>query len=138
MNAFAVVLVPSKIRRVAVCLFALLVCICVWRYFSGSLNWLLQTATLSATAYALHEPHRQIRRITINPKQQAELVFDEQHTEPAELLSGSLISPFFISLKWRCGGKTVRQTLLPDMTDAESWRRLTVWARFCRSGREQI
>lgn len=135
-DAFSVRLAASKIRKIFVCCFVLLLCGCVWRYFSGSLHLVLQTAVLLAAAWAWREPPDRICRIEIRANQEAWLVFADDAV-PAQLLSGSLIAPLMMGLKWRCDGKIIRHTLLPDMTDAASWRRLTVWARFCRSAAEK-
>lgn len=38
-----------------------------------------------------------------------------------------MVTPYALFLQWDTGGKTVRQCIMPDMTDKESYRRLKVW-----------
>lgn len=126
-------LLPSKIRFWAAVLLTLALSILLWQHYSGTAYWLFQAAVTAAAVYALYPPRNPIAAIKIHPRQTASLVFADGREEAAELISGSLISPYFLALKWRCGGSLFWQTLLPDMTDADAWRRLIVWARFCRS-----
>ncbi|MCP2041851.1 toxin CptA [Neisseria sp. HSC-16F19] len=60
----------------------------------------------------------------------AALETDEGVSFAVRLRPGSLISPYLMILHWQGDGRVWWQALTRDMTDADAWRRLTVWARW--------
>lgn len=132
MPPFAVSLRPSKRRRAIVCLTAAVALAAACSAAEGSLKTLLSAAVLLSSAWAWREPQPRIVRIETDAAQRA-ILFTDDRAEYARLLSGSLVSPWLMLLKWQTGSRILHQALFPDMTDADGWRRLTVWARFCRN-----
>lgn len=132
MPPFAVSLRPSKRRRAIVCLTAAVALAAACSAAEGSLKTLLSAAVLLSSAWAWREPQPRIVRIETDAAQRA-ILFTDDRAEYARLLSGSLVSPWLMLLKWQTGSRILHQSLFPDMTDADGWRRLTVWARFCRN-----
>ena len=56
---------------------------------------------------------------------------------PAKLLDGSIVHPFGCILKWQTEEKPLRQCVPADAADPESYRRLTVWARYGQPRKEK-
>lgn len=77
-----------------------------------------------------------MRRIEIDTAGRAAITLPGRPPQRACLSESSLIHRRGCFLAWQAGGKTLHHTVLPDMTDAESYRRLIVWARFGRSREE--
>jgi len=94
--------------------------------------WFGLAALVASYAYSLritNLKHRHaITAITIDRDGQAEIVSGKDKTAKAAALSGSsMVTPYALFLQWDTGGKTVRQCIMPDMTDKESYRKLKVW-----------
>ena len=103
--------------------------ICNAVYFPGSLKVFLCVCTALAVWFAWHEPRGRIWRIAVNGQAWA-AVFVGREAFAATLCAGSLVSVPVCFLKWRVMGKTRWQCVLPDMADAEDYRRLRVWAKW--------
>lgn len=119
----------SKLRRILLILLASALMYTLIMYFSGSLKILLLLATLLSSIWAWREPKPPIEYLEINTQGHATLKFNDQ-THQAQLLSGSLITPYACCLKWQIAEKIVHHWVFLDSTDSESFRRLRVWAKF--------
>lgn len=135
MRAFQTALRPSRILNIlTVSLHSASLAVCL-TWFYGRMMWfgLAALAALAASyAYSLritNLKHRHaITAITIDRDGQAEIVSGKEKTAKAAALSGSsMVTPYALFLQWDTGGKTVRQCIIPDMTDKESYRKLKVW-----------
>lgn len=83
--------------------------------------------------------HTRIKRIEINGQEQASLILTSRKGAiPAVLSTDSVIRARLMALRWQTAKGSVYQLLLPDMTDAPSWRRLQVWARWCQPHTAQV
>ncbi|MDO1510893.1 MULTISPECIES: protein YgfX [unclassified Neisseria] len=90
---------------------------------SAAFAWAWQTQKLRR--------HDAIHKIAVSRQGNAAVfVGSEQTAFTASLCAGSLISRYALFLKWDLGDRQIRQFILPDMTDRESYRRLLVWARW--------
>lgn len=106
----------------------------LWLSFDG---WrlLLGLAALAASAgwmYWRWQQNRKIVRIDINTRGQASILLDTGVAHEALLRPDSLVWPRLLVLVWQTDGRHYRQWLTRDMTDAEAWRRLSVWMRWGR------
>lgn len=130
-NDFQAAFRISKIRKALIICWFTLSIISVWVYFWGATRWGLLAALTLAAAWAWREPHT-IRHLMVDDDYQAWLLPSHQPDEliEAELLSGSLIHRWGCFLKWRCDNRVIWQLVLPDMLDADTFRRLRVWATF--------
>ncbi|KES12672.1 hypothetical protein SASC598O11_001620, partial [Snodgrassella alvi SCGC AB-598-O11] len=70
---------------------------------------------------------------------QASLLFTQgKAAVPAKLCcSGIVIRANMMALHWQTPRGRVYQLLLPDMTDAQAWRKLQVWVRWCQPNNTQ-
>ena len=136
MQAFQASLQPSRLLRRGVLLLHGLALAVVWRYFDGKDGLALSVACLASAAWAWQQNGRRaqggwVGHIEVDTQGRVTLVFVPGGSAvQAQLLSGSLISRYGLWLKWRIGDEVVWRVLLPDMTDADSYRRLVVWARW--------
>lgn len=132
MRAFQTALRPSRILNIlTVSLHSASLAVCL-TWFYGRMMWFGLAALAASYAYSLritNLKHRHaISAITIDRDGQAEIVSGKEKTAKAAALSGSsMVTPYALFLQWDTGGKTVRQCIIPDMTDPESYRRLKVW-----------
>lgn len=132
MRAFQTALRPSRILNIlTVSLHAASLAVCL-TWFYGRMMWFGLAALVASYAYSLritNLKHRHaITAITIDRDEQAEIVSGKDKTAKAAALSGSsMVTPYALFLQWDTGGKTVRQCIMPDMTDKESYRKLKVW-----------
>ncbi|MDO4641037.1 MAG: transcriptional regulator [Neisseria sp.] len=136
MQAFRAELTPSKNGRllaVGLHLYALMVCL---TSFYGAMRWFGIIALCGSLLWAWRvqnlQCHNSIKTIHIDTSGRATLT-RAGHREAAVLLESSLIHRRACFLQWQINGKISWQAVLPDMTDAESYRRLMVWAKFGRS-----
>lgn len=137
MQAFTIEWQPSRVGKTAVWVLhgaAVFVCLGWFRGIGLFLGMIL----LMASAYWAWQQQNLLAKTAI-----AALEVDEQgyaavrlvherNWVDTELLAGSLIHPYVCFLAWRIHERTVWQCVLPDMTDADAYRRLLVWARFGR------
>lgn len=130
MQAFQAAFAPSKLRRLAAAVLTGALLWCVWQYHTGSTRLLLLAATLAAAVWAWRGDAPPFRSLSVNRQGQASLTHRDGSTCNAVLLPGSLISPYACFLKWQIGDMVCWQCILPDMLERETWRRMTVWARF--------
>ena len=56
----------------------------------------------------------------------------EEEGRSAVLQDSSVLTVYALFLQWNVDGKMVKHCILPDMTDRDAYRRLKVWARWCR------
>lgn len=124
-------LAASKWRRIFVLFYAMIVLGLVTIYCSGSLKWVLLVFTVLATAYAWHEPNNSIQKIMISKDKKA-VLFWHNLAQEADLCGQSFVSRFVCLLRWRTNSQAYWQCVFFDNTDADSYRRLCVWARFHR------
>lgn len=145
LNDFQAAFRVSKMRRALIFLLFVLTVACVWTYFSGIRCVFLLAASGAAAVWAWREPCA-VRHLRVDAFYQAWLLFGDEtswftkkkkisenqsdNLIQAELLAGSLIHRWGCFLKWRCDGRVFWQVVLPDMLDADTFRRLRVWAEF--------
>ena len=99
--------------------------------------WLGLAALAGSFAYAWHRVnfHTQnaIRKIIIDRQYRATVYLnDEEEGRSAVLQDGSMLTVYALFLQWNVDGRMVKHCILPDMTDRDAYRRLKVWARWCR------
>lgn len=140
MQPFQVPLRPSKRLRTVSAVLHLCALILCFTAFQGPERWLGAAAAVAAFAWSQSvqnlKRRRSIRNIRIDATGSAVLEFADRQQQSARLSESSLIHRRGCFLEWQADGKTVHHAVLPDMTDAGSYRRLTVWARFGRSSTE--
>ncbi|MFN2572935.1 protein YgfX [Neisseria gonorrhoeae] len=130
MRAFQTALRPSRILNIlTVSLHSASIAVCLTLVLRP--DDVVRLAALAASyAYSLritNLKHRHaITAITIDRDGRAEIVSGKDKTA-ATLAGSSMVTPYALFLQWDTGGKTVRQCIMPDMTDKESYRRLKVW-----------
>jgi toxin CptA len=74
-----------------------------------------------------------VKKIEVNQYGQASLVVMHWKTAvPAILCPDSMVRAKLMALHWQTAKGSVYQLLLPDMMDAQAWRRLQVWVRWCQ------
>lgn len=137
MQAFQVRIKPSLRGTVWVAAlhsYAFFLCVTV---FYGAMRWggLAAVALSLAWAWRIQRlrSEESVRLIEVDTGGRATLAFPNRPPQPACLSESSLVHRRGCFLTWRTEGRIVRHVVLPDMADAESYRRLTVWARFGRS-----
>ena len=129
MDAFQAAFVPSKLRRGLSLLLHLAAAACARAYFGGLLRVALLIGLAAAAYWSWRESPRRVRTLTVDPQGRA-AIDTGAGSQNARLLGGSLISRHACFLHWDCGNRRFWQCVLPDSTDADSLRRLMVWARF--------
>lgn len=128
---FQAILYPSLWRKMMIGALALAMLGCALMYFQGMRLVVLLLALGLATTWAWRDP-LPVRHIVIDDEYRAWLLLhqDDETLHEAELLAGSLIHRWGCFLKWRCNGRVFWLAVLPDMLDADGFRKLRVWARF--------
>lgn len=135
MQAFQTALKPSRTAltlTVLLHLWAVLACLFAFHGTMRAAGLILLAASL-IWAWLIHKLNRPdaIHKIAVDPQGKAAVfVGSEQTAFTAGLCAGSLVSRYALFLKWDLGDRQIRQFILPDMTDRESYRRLLVWARW--------
>lgn len=120
----------SRIRRVGIVVWLILLCWGLSEALLDEMRWLAMGLAVMMAIWAWRESHP-IIHLSIDADYQAWLIFHHQEmVYEAELLSGSLIYRWVCLLRWRCDGKVYWHMILPDMLDKETFRRLRVWAVF--------
>ena len=99
--------------------------------------WLGLAALTGSFAYALHSVnfHAQnaVRKIIIDRQYRATVYLNgEEEGRSAVLQDSSMLTVYALFLQWNVDGKIVKHCILPDMADRDAYRRLKVWARWCR------
>lgn len=130
MQAFQAALRPSR------CLSVLKAAAFVWAavlwllYVQDGWRWvgLLLTGWAAVAALRAGLP---VTAIAVDMQGRAVLFLPQGTAVEAELADG-LVWPWLMLLRWETDGRRIHTALLPDMTDAEGWRRLQVWARWGR------
>ncbi|EMR8386028.1 transcriptional regulator FolI [Neisseria gonorrhoeae] len=130
MRAFQTALRPSRILNIlTVSLHSASIAVCL-TWFYGRMMWFGLAALAASYAYSLRitnlKRRHAITAITIDRDGRAEIVSGKDKTA-ATLAGSSMVTPYALFLQWDTGGKTVRQCIMLDMTDKESYRRLKVW-----------
>lgn len=136
MQAFCVRLRPPRHLRTfgwvlhAAALMAVLLYGGAWRVL-----WLAALA-VSALWFHLRQRGGGIVALHIDTRGRAALETDEGLAFAVRLRPGSLVTRYLLVLHWQGGDRIWRQALTRDMTDADAWRRLTVWARWAQPTEE--
>ncbi len=136
MQAFQLNLRPSCAAKQITAAAHLAGAILCWRYFEGTVQWAGLAALLSSLITAWRHHSRRSpdswQKITIDTAGNARISRTNGEECDAVLLGNSLIHrrACFLCFQHEKGRNWL--TVLPDMTDAESYRRLMVWARFGR------
>lgn len=135
MHPFRVCLIPSKRLLAATALLHLSAAAVCIRYFDGLSLGIGTTVIFTSAWYAWRiqtlRGRQAVAAITFDTRGRAELLFRQPEIScRAVLRSDSLIHRFGCILAWDTPNGIVRHTVLPDMTDSESYRRLLVWLRF--------
>ncbi|STZ75848.1 protein YgfX [Bergeriella denitrificans] len=135
--AFHTALRPSRtMKSAALALHLAAAAICLV-YFYGWMMWAGLAGLAFSLIHAWRVIHLQypnaIRKIVINPQQRAAVFIGQPPAAfEAVLLGSTVISRHALFLHWDTGSRKIRQAVLPDMTDRDSYRRLRVWARWCQ------
>ncbi|WP_144235328.1 protein YgfX [Snodgrassella alvi] len=104
-----------------------------WQCLLWLLAWLFSALW---AGYGLRQTR--VKRIKISQQGQVSLVLMHRKTAiPAILCSGSMVRAKLMALQWQTAKGSVHQLLLPDMMDAQAWRRLQVWVRWCQPHKAQ-
>lgn len=136
MQAFQVSLRPSaSAKRLTIAAHLAAVALC-WRYFNGMAQWagytVLLISLIDAWRYHKRLQNGNWRKIIIDTGGHVRIKCGNNQEYDAVLLGSSLIHRYacFLCIEYEKGKSWL--TVLPDMTDAESYRRLLVWSRFGR------
>lgn len=137
MRAFQTALKPSLLLQTAVIALHIAASAACAAWFYGAMMWLgllgLAFSFAYAWGYANLQAAQSVRKISVSRLQQAAVFVGRDGTALEAVLGGSsLITRHILFLQWDTGSRTVWQLVLPDMLDAESHRRLRVWARWCQ------
>lgn len=105
--------------------------------FAGWLAWLAVSALLIACIWAVRgvslRGQHAITAVMVDAQGRAALLLRHNSLmTPAQLQGDSRVGRWLIVLHWRSTEGSYWQVVLPDMTDAQSFRRLKVWARWCQ------
>lgn len=137
MQAFQVKLKPSKrgmLLAAALHIYAFVLC---FTAFYGWMRWLGVAALAASLVWAWRvqslKGRQSVSAIHIDTSGRASLSQSDAVLRHASLSESSLIHRRGCFLQWQLEGKRISHAVLPDMTDAESYRRLIVWARFGRN-----
>ena len=137
MRAFQTTLKPSRsLKALSVLLHLSAVAVClIWFY--GWMMWLGLTALAGSFAYAWRSVNFQtqnaVRKIIIDRQYRATVYLNvEEKGRSAVLQDSSMLTVYALFLQWNVDGKIVKHCILPDMADRDAYRRLKVWARWCR------
>lgn len=106
-------------------------------YFSGAWRWGGMAAATVWAGYALRAPRRRVEGVAVDRQGRAALYLQPQGLWAEAQLHEGWVTPWLVLLQWRCDGRRIDMAVLPDMTDADSWRRLRVWARWGRPRESQ-
>lgn len=137
MRAFQTALRPSRLLQMVVIVLHLVAVAACVAWFYGAMMWLGLLGLAGSFVYAWHNANLQsqqaVWQISVNRLQQAALVIGRDEMALKATLGGSsLITRHILFLQWDTGNRKIWQLVLPDMLDAESHRRLRVWARWCQ------
>ena len=140
MMACVVRLKPSRCALYLVVIMHVLTLVAIVFYSTGwlCLIWLLAWLLSALWAgYGLRQGR--VKKIEISSQGQASLLFAQgKAAVPAKLCCrGIVIRANMMALHWQTSRGRVYQLLLPDMTDAQAWRRLQVWVRWCQPNNTQ-
>lgn len=137
MPAFSAHLHPSRFL-ITVCVLlhvvtiALTVC-----YFDGWTAWLTVLILSAACVWAVYglslRSLRAINTVVVDTQERATLLLRRNSLiTQAQLQGDSRVGRWLVCLHWHSGEGRYWQVILPDMTDAQSFRRLKVWAYWCQ------
>lgn len=137
MRAFQTALKPSRSLKILSALLhpaAAAVCL-IW--FDGWMMWLGLGALAGSFIHSrrvlnLHTADA-VRKIAIDRHARATVFYGaDEEGKSAVLDDTSVLTPYVLFFQWNTGSQTIRHCIMPDMADKESYRRLKVWARWCR------
>lgn len=99
--------------------------------------WLGLAALVGSFAYAWHcvnfHTQNAVRKIIIDLQYRATVYLNgEEEGRSAVLQDSSMLTVYALFLQWKVDEKMVKHCILPDMADRDAYRRLKVWARWCR------
>ena len=107
-----------------------------WVYFYSWPRWLLCIGLLCSLLWAWHQQCRRhadtVLRIDVDAHGRAAVLTGNGVAYAATLQPGSLVLRHALVLHWDIGDRRVRHWVSADMTDAEAFRRLKVWARWAQ------
>lgn len=136
MQAFQAALRPSRLLCAAGLLWHGAAWWLAWIWFYGWPRWLLCAGLLCSGLWAWHHQYRRhadtVLRIDVDAHGRAALLTGNGVAYAATLLPGSLVLRHALVLHWDVGDRTVRHWVSADMTDAEAFRRLKVWASWAQ------
>ena len=110
-------------------LFAVVIVVCEWVYFSSSLKFALLTVTMACAAWAWREAPLFVRRLSVDNEGFATIFVDKVAWE-AELCAESFLTHHLCLLKWQCNRGVIWQAVLPDMLPRDDFRRVLLWAKW--------
>ena len=123
---------PSAwLPRALLALHVAVLCLLLLAYPPSWPRNLLLTAIAAHTLWSLRATHRaDITRLELDARQHWRVVFCDGRSLDARLLRAPWVSPLFTVLSLACADGVEHQlVLLPDMVEAESFRRLRVRLR---------
>lgn len=136
MNGFQgpviVTLKPSRwLPRAVVALHLGALCMLLLAYPPSLPRHLLLVAIAANALWSLRAARSvDIARLELSPRDTWRIVFRDGHAQDARLLRASWVSPLFTTLSLACADGVQRQILLlPDMVEADAFRRLRVRLR---------
>ncbi len=132
MRAFQVALQASRrLRYVQTAAFVWLAGLWLL-YFQDGWRWGGLLLTLGLAWLAWRPPKRRLTAMAVDSQGRASLWLQPENVALEAQLQSGWVSPWLMLLHWQVDGRRLDTVLLPDMMDAESWRRLQVWANWGR------
>ena len=137
MPAFQTAFRPSRRLQLVVISLHLAAFWLCFTAFSGVIMWLGAAALLSSLIHAWRtvclKPRDAVLALTVDAFDAAFLsTRGETEIQSAHLGGASMHTPFGLFLQWQTETRTLWQWVLPDMLEADAYRRLNVWVRWCQ------
>lgn len=137
MPAFSVHLQPSRLLTGICVVLHLAAGVLAWCLFDNRTAWFTVPVVLAAGVWSLHgvslRSSNAINTILVNAHGQAVLLLRHNSLQIAAQLQGdSRVGRWLVFLHWQSEEGSRWQAIWPDMTDAQAFRRLKVWACWCR------
>lgn len=127
---------PSRwLRRALLAVHGLVCVLLVWAYPASWQRNVLLAALLAHLPWSLALARKTvITRVEVDARQQWRVVFCDGRALDARLAGAPWVSPLFTTLVFACADGIPRQVvLLPDMVEADAFRRLRVRVRRAQS-----
>lgn len=137
MPAFQTAFQPSRRLKFAVISLHLAAFWLCFTAFFGITMWLGAAALAGSLHHAWRtvclKPRDAVLGLTIDAFDAAFLTTrGGAEMQPARLSGASMHTPFGLFLQWQTESRTLWQWVLPDMLEADAYRRLKVWVRWCQ------